>query len=152
MSVSAYNSGDMAQLDGVLDTSWRELEASIENVEGVPEPHRSHFARTLWLEERPVACFGVWPLQAGVGRAWSILTEQAIAHPMALYRGVLRQLVAFERDEELIRVESVVKVGHPTAHEWIQHLGFERETMDCGMRCYGLEGETYHLYARVRSL
>jgi hypothetical protein len=150
LSVSPYIPGDIEQLGTLYDVTAADRSASESQLASMPEELLSHYARTLRLEGDPIACFGVWPLHAGVGRAWSVLTTLSLQKPKLLYSSVLRQLVRFERDEGLIRIESVVRVGHPTAHDWIQHLGFSRETLDGGMRCYGISGEAYHLYARIR--
>ena len=35
-------------------------------------------------------------------------------------------------------------------HRWANMLGFTNETPDRGMISYGIDGETYDLYARIK--
>ncbi len=107
------------------------------------------FARTLIHEDRVLACFGVWVLWPGVGAAWSMITKEAReSFPKTLYKSVKQMLAAIEERDDLHRIEATVRYGHPSAHSWIRHLGFEREGL---MRNYGMFGVgDFHRYARLR--
>lgn len=107
----------------------------------------SGYARTLMKDDTVLACFGVWPMWPGVGRAWSLISAAARKHPKTLYRSVKRCLETVESRDEMHRIEATVRLGHPSAHSWIRHLGFEREGL---MRNYGQFGMgDSHLYARI---
>lgn len=116
-------------------------------------------ARTLWencrtlfvsrgTSELPIASFGVWPLWDGVGRSWSILSQEAlVTHRFSLHKAVIRSLSALEARGDLRRVEAVVRFGHAEGRRWMEHLGFEHEGL---MRSYGPGGRgDFHLYARL---
>lgn len=107
-------------------------------------------ARTLFHGEQPVACFGVWPMWEGVGRAWAYLGLDSLSSfgaIKALHRAVRGCLVEIEERDGMWRIEAVVRFGHIRGHAWMRHLGFVREAL---MRRYNEEGVDYHLYARVR--
>ena len=105
-------------------------------------------SRTILVKAAPIGMFGVWPMWPGVGRAWSMISPEAKSDfPCSLYKGVKRNLEIIIARDQLVRVEAVVKAGHPTAHPWIRRLGFRREGL---MRNYGIGGVgDYHLYARI---
>ncbi len=109
----------------------------------------ANYARTLIHEDKPLACFGVWPMWPGVGRAWSLISPEARKrYPKSLYKAVKQCLVTIEDRDEMRRIEATVRFGHPSAHSWIRHLGFQREGL---MRNYGQFGiGDSHLYARIR--
>jgi hypothetical protein len=108
------------------------------------------YARTLFHEERVMACFGVCPMWLGVARAWAMISQEARQRcPKTLYSEVKRHLAIVEERDDLTRIEATVRYGHPSAHSWIRHLGFEREGL---MRNYGMGGiGHHHLYARTRA-
>lgn len=147
--VESYAAGDVEKLEGIVDVSYNELQMAVANLDSLEDGVAKHYGRTLWCDERAIACFGVWPFSTSSGRAWSILTEESLAKPKLLYSSVLRTLERFEAEDGMIRIETIVRVGHPTAHSWIRHLGFQRETKAIGMRNYGIGGEDYHLYSRI---
>ena len=107
----------------------------------------SSYARTLMHDDVVLACFGVWPMWPGVGRAWSLISAAARKYPKALYSSVKRCLETIEARDDMHRIEATVRSGHPSAHSWIRHLGFQREGL---MRNYGQFGiGDSHLYARI---
>ena len=134
--------------------SWDEPERvqGVDMVVGLPQIDEvlTLFARTLEHEGRPLACFGVWPVWAGVGRAWSMISEEARrSYPKSLYKAVRANLAVVEERNRLGRIEATVRFGHPSAHGWIRHLGFNYEGL---MRNYGIGCVAdFHLYARTRA-
>lgn len=109
----------------------------------------SSSARTLVNESEVLACFGIWPLWPGVGRAWAMLSETILLrYPLTLHREVSQCLGYIEERDDYHRIEAVVRVGHAAGHRWIRRLGFRREGL---MQNYGYGGTIgYHLYARIR--
>ena len=110
----------------------------------------TYYGRSLIHENRVMACFGIWPMWSGVGRAWSLISiEAGQRFPKTLYKCVLQGLRSAEKTDNLHRIEATVRFGHPTAHSWIRHLGFKREGL---MKNYGMGGiGDSHLYARTRA-
>lgn len=94
-----------------------------------------------------VGCAGIMPLWPGVGHAWAVLSEVALAHPVTLTRAVQRELARIERDHGLHRVQATVGETHVAGRRWLAWLGFEVEGL---MRNYGPDGEgDYWLYGRA---
>lgn len=145
ISLDLCVTGDLASLDlsGDLSEGRWELLASIATDAGSFYDH----AYAIHFDGRPVGCFGVWMHWESVGRAWTFLSDEAVAHPMALHRFVRQKLEAFISEEGMKRIEATVDPHHPAAIRWIERLGFQCEGL---MRNYGPGGtpDTF-LYARV---
>lgn len=105
------------------------------------------WSRTLLIEDRPIAVVGIEPLWQGVGKAWTYLTLESLAHKIGITRSMLRLLEFIERDEEMHRIEATVEKSNTTAVRWIQYLGFDYEG---DMSNYGLGGVgTFSRFARL---
>ncbi len=136
----------VGQTDGEREQVLNMLEGLGEDGDLILE----HSARSLCDPSGEVlACFGIWPLWPGVGRAWAMLSESVLRHyPLTLHRHVRQLLPWFEEQDDYHRVEAVIREGHAAGHRWIRHLGFRREAM---MQNYGIGGTIgYHLYSRIR--
>ncbi len=114
-----------------------------------PEAILERYARSMIHDHRVLACFGIWPMWPGVAKAWSMISQEArMRWAKSLYKSVKELLDAAEERDSLTRIEATVRYGHPSAHSWIRHLGFEREGL---MKNYGMGGVgDHHLYARTR--
>jgi len=135
----------------VPDLDELERQQSVEAVAQEPFAKQilAQYARSLEHGGEVMAVFGVWPLWAGVGRSWSMISEDCRRHfGKTLYKSVKGRLEYIEQRDGMHRIEAIVRVGHPTAHSWIRHLGFKREGL---MVNYGPGGiGDSHLYARTR--
>ena len=96
---------------------------------------------------RIVGCAGIVPLWPGVGHAWAVLSDTALAHPVALTRTVQRELARIEAEQNLRRVQATVAEDHVAGRRWLAWLGFEVEGL---MRNYGHGGTgDFWLYGRA---
>jgi hypothetical protein len=95
---------------------------------------------------RIVGCAGIVPLWPGVGHAWAVLSDAALAHPVTLTRTVQRELSRIEAALDLRRVQATVAEEHIAGRRWLAWLGFEVEGLMCN---YGPGGVgDYWLYGR----
>ena len=67
-----------------------------------------NLGRSLTLDGRVIACFGVWPLWPGVARAWSDLSQEALDRPKTLYSNVREQLQKIEEQLDLRRMDALL--------------------------------------------
>ena len=96
---------------------------------------------------RVIGCAGIVPMWSGVGQAWAVLSDVALAHPIALTRAVERALARIEAEQGFRRVQASVAENHTDGRRWLAWLGFELEGMMCN---YGPQGSgDYWLYGRA---
>lgn len=101
-------------------------------------------AFTCLIDGVPVGMAGVTPVSSGRYQAWSLLADHAGPHMLTITRYVR----SFLNCLNVRRVEMLVRHDYEKGHKWALALGFVNETPD-GMNGYGVNGETYSLYARV---
>lgn len=96
------------------------------------------------LDGQPVMVFGLSPRHSRMVEAWAWGTDQMKrAVPIAtrfMLRHVLPDLIA----SGIHRIEARSLENHDLAHGWMVQLGGKREAI---MHNYGLNRETFHLYA-----
>lgn len=94
-----------------------------------------------------VGCAGIVPLWPGVGQAWAVLSDTALAHPVTLTRAVEREMRRIESDHGLHRIQATVAETHVSGRRWLAWLGFELEGL---MRNYGHGGAgDFWMYGRA---
>jgi len=105
-------------------------------------------ART-WEDEsgKVLAVLGVWPLWAGVGTAWALISGEALRYPFGLARAAKGFLAEIIERDDFWRIQATIERGHWTGRRFILWLGFQFEGM---MECYGPTGLDHDLYALVR--
>lgn len=87
---------------------------------------------------------GLHEVRPGVGMAWAILDRHWRKHAKAVTEACMAGLdVAPYR-----RIESVVLCGFDAGGRWLERMGFEMESPR--MRAWGVDGQDYALYARVK--
>lgn len=100
-------------------------------------------AVTAFDGDRVVLCGGIVRCAPGRGDVWALVSEIASSHMTALHYATKR----FLEMERWRRLEASVLDGFDQGCRWVRLLGFEYEGT---MRGYGLNGETYRRYGRVR--
>ncbi|MGB0817844.1 MAG: hypothetical protein ACPGQQ_02970 [Candidatus Puniceispirillaceae bacterium] len=99
-------------------------------------------AYTALHDGEVILCAGVFPTTKWIGTAWALVS--ACAGPELLRAS--RAITDFLKKTSYARIETPVRRGFVNGHRWCRLMGFTNETPD-GMKYYGLEGETYDLYA-----
>lgn len=105
------------------------------------------FAFSAVAAGRIVGCAGIVPLWPGVGQAWAVLSDIALAHPITLTRTIQREMARIEAMHGLHRIQATVAEEHVAGRRWLAWLGFEVEGLMCN---YGPGGAgDFWLYGRV---
>lgn len=82
---------------------------------------------SAFLGDEPVAVFGCVLLWAGVGEAWSLLSEKARRYPIAMTKAAKVYFEQVERQFNLHRLQITVKSTDRRAMGWAKTLGFISE-------------------------
>jgi RimJ/RimL family protein N-acetyltransferase len=94
-------------------------------------------------EDKAVGIFGVSPRTPGVGQGWLVGTEDIgkagveVAHAC---KKVIRTLF----DTDVHRIQAYSAAFHHQAHEWLELIGFHREST---MKHFGKDGSDFYCYA-----
>lgn len=99
---------------------------------------------TATVEGRIVACGGIIEYWPGRAEAWAVLDATSRKDFLAIHNAARRVLNL----DHFRRIEAVVDVGFEAGHRWLRALDFRMEAPR--MLQYGVDGNDYSLYARVR--
>lgn len=122
------------------------LEGYLDMVD-VSQLHVPGMAFSALEEGAVVGCGGIVELWPGVGQAWAVLSEQALANSTTLTRTVQRELDRITCSQGLSRVQATVADGHGAGARWLAFLGFELEGL---LVNYGPGGQgDYWIYGRT---
>lgn len=93
--------------------------------------------------DKIIACGGLVEMWENRGLAWMVLSDIAKNYMLQLTRAIMRYL----RVAKYRRIETAVRSNFLEGHRWADLLGFKYEGT---MRGYGISGDDYDLYARVK--
>lgn len=93
-----------------------------------------------------LGCGGAAELWPGRACVWSLLSESAGPHMMAITRAVRGFILQLPHR----RIEALVDCDFEAGHRWARLLGFKCET-PLGMRSFTPDGRDVCLYARVQN-
>ncbi len=120
---------------GMLEDTQKEHDAMKEN------------ARTLEKDGRVLAIVAVAPIWTGVGTVWTLLSNEARGHGVALSFGVTRFIDMLMQERGFWRLQATVEKGDEAGLKWILRLGFKYEGT---FFRYGPDGKDHDTYARVK--
>jgi hypothetical protein len=90
-------------------------------------------------------CAGIIILWEGVGEGWAYTSDLVAQHPIPFHRSVKRGIEQAAIDYKLRRLQISIPYTHTVSCEWIQRLGFTKESE---MQQYGPAGELFVRYVR----
>ena len=96
-------------------------------------------------EGKVIIMAGVIEPHEHIGMVWAMLSKGSEKHLVSITRSISRWLDGWDTK----RLETAVRHDFKSGHKWADMLGFTNETPN-GMKAYGIDGETYDLYARVK--
>lgn len=102
-----------------------------------------------WIDDTPVAAFGISPGFHGTGSAWAYGTKRMLRAVPAMTRWVNNHIVPLLDAEGYRRVEVRTAIDHDVSHRWLANLGFVRE---CVVKDYGADGLDFVQYAITRRI
>jgi hypothetical protein len=106
------------------------------------------FGRTMFEadSDQPIAAWGIQPHWEGVATVWSEFSELALTkYPLAVAKGVKRNLEEHIKSLDLHRVQSMIYAGDAVSIHWIEWLGFHCE----GRMEQYVKGVDVLMYARL---
>jgi hypothetical protein len=90
-----------------------------------------------------VGCAGVLDLWNGVGEAWTCLTDESRAKPFFLHRRTYKIIREIIKSKVYHRVHAIVCCTEEKPVQWIERLGFVKESV---MKNYGADGSDHAMY------
>lgn len=99
---------------------------------------------TVEFDDEPAMCFGWVELYPTRALIWSLLSETAGRHMLALTR-IGKDLVASLPHR---RIEAEVEAGFEAGRRWMEMIGLKCETPD-PLRAYNASGRDAYIYAKV---
>lgn len=82
---------------------------------------------TAYIDDRPVAIFGIVIVWDGVGEAWSLFSEESRRYPIAMTKGAYTFFDICEILFTLHRIQITVRSEDKRAVSWAKALGFNTE-------------------------
>ena len=141
MDIRPFDINHFDEMD-LQDNGWlkREERARYASFQG------SGPAYTLFLNDRPIYCGGLFVNWPGVCDIWMLPSVDVIRKPIAVVKAARWMLAdAIERIQPH-RIQATVKASDARAVRFIEALGFEREGL---MRNYSSDKTDFFLYARI---
>ena len=92
------------------------------------------------------AMFGVFEFWKGVAEAWLIPSKKIDKKIIVFHRSALKFFELYANKYQLKRLQFTTNSLNVRAVKWAERCYFKR---DAEMKHYGLNGETYYLYARL---
>jgi hypothetical protein len=134
----------------IVPFSAKDLEALRPNMgdravskEQVEALENEKYSYTLMNDGKVVACAGVIEWWTGRGEGWMFIGPHTFQELLFFYRAVKRFFAACP----FRRVEAVVEVDFPEAHQWVLNFGFKFEGR---LSRYAPDGDDMSLYAFIR--
>jgi hypothetical protein len=100
-------------------------------------------AYTIKDKGKIVGCAGVLDLWPGVGEAWTCLTDDARAKPFFLHRRTYKIIRKLIETGTYHRVQAIVCCEDAKPVQWIERLGFVKESV---MKKFGADGSDHAMY------
>lgn len=136
--ICAMRADDLREIE---ETCWaRDHEESLLNTHGV---------RVAVVHDgKACAVMGVVPIWPNVGQAWLIGTDEIGNHGVEVAHAAKRVIKTL-LDLEMHRIHAYSAAFHTQAHQWLEMIGFRREST---LKQYGKTGEDFYLYAITRTV
>ena len=96
------------------------------------------------VDGKAVIIAGVFQPHTHIGMVWAVLDKRCKDHMI----GATRHISSWLDKCTVPRVETAVRRDFELGRKWAEMMGFRNETPEFGMKNFGLDGETYDLYAR----
>ena len=108
-------------------------------------PQSKEQAVTFWLDNYPLAVFGVSQRWPGVGELWGTVSTRAAAHPIRLVWSVRDMLNAYAEETQMRRLAAWVGIHQMKCRRFAELFGFHVEHVD-----YEAAPDGSHLLLYVR--
>jgi len=93
-----------------------------------------------------VGCGGIIPIWDGVAECWLVGGWRLGTHRLSAVRALTATLARQVKEQQLRRLQAVVRADWDEAVRFVEFLRFEREGL---LRGYGPDGSDHYVYARI---
>lgn len=93
-----------------------------------------------------VGCGGIIPIWDGVAECWLVGGWRLGTHKLSAVRALTATLARQVKEQQLRRLQAVVRADWDEAVRFVEFLRFEREGL---LRGYGPDGSDHYVYARI---
>lgn len=133
------------------DQDWSEIQAVIPatrtEIGAILFAWSPGLAWTAWIDDAPVAAFGVSASFHGLGSGWAYGTKHMPKVMKAATLFALRTVKPMLIAQGFRRIEVRSAEDHDLSHAWLERLGFEREGI---AKNYGSDGRSFVTYAATK--
>lgn len=103
--------------------------------------------RTIVHGAQPVAVMGITPLCDGVASIWSVMSQEAGAHPTGLVRQAKELIEYSEEKFNLHRIQTCILSSDGMLMKWAEMIGLSAESV---MYMAAPNMEDFIMYAKLR--
>ena len=103
-------------------------------------------AETIFIDDEPVCSAGIVLIGWQRGEAWSLLSTLFYKHVRACYRIIKKRFDEMIKENNLVRVQTLISPDFTESARLAEHLGFDQEGL---LRKYGPNHEDLMIYGRV---
>jgi RimJ/RimL family protein N-acetyltransferase len=125
--------------DEVMLTRWTESEYDLAS----DFAHSPGGKFAVIYNDKPVCIFGVSPRTPGVNQGWLVGTDE-IGKAGVEVAHACKKVIKTAFDNEVHRIHAYSSEFHHQAHEWLELIGFKREST---MKSFGKDGSDFYCYA-----
>lgn len=93
-----------------------------------------------------VGCGGIIPIWDGVAECWLVGGWRLGTHRLSAVRALTATLARQVKEQQLRRLQAVVRADWDEAVRFVEFLRFQREGL---LRGYGPDGSDHYVYARI---
>lgn len=104
-------------------------------------------SETITVDGEPVCSAGIVLIGWNRGEAWALLSTLFYKNVRAYYRLIRDRLTGMIKENDLIRVQTLVSPDFIEGQSLVSHLGFTKEGL---LRKYGPNHEDLLIYGRVQ--
>ena len=131
--------------EGDIDSVRRDpLEQAVKSY---PDMHPQDYTLTALMDGEVIGVGGIVMLWEGVAEGWILLAEEVLDFKVATYKCLVRMVDKAIKDNNLRRLEAVIRTDFPQAVKMAERLGFNREGKKIG---YCPDGQDVWIYARCK--
>lgn len=103
-------------------------------------------AFTLFINDKPVVCGGVYPLWNGCGEGWVIASKRIFDFSLSSAKAIKQRVDYICINNKIWRLQTSVRANYEVGLRFAKWLGLEKEGL---MKQYGPDGSDYYKMAKI---
>jgi len=101
---------------------------------------------TAIVDDKPIACGGIYPIWTGVGEAWFLGSYHLHDHSISIARLVRNNIEILMKRHNLHRAQATIHSNFNEAYRFATWLGFDSEGV---MKAFSTDKQDYFRFAKV---